>query len=270
MTMYRCTNFGNCDKADNHEAITGSGVTPRCPNINCGSLLSLDPSLRMGTNKKWFYIGAGISIILLIYFLIIPCLSESCFTSNSVTETHEFNADDFQWPELLTLLESGKTDQILNEEPDWVLLTLLYLKHMNDLFSDPDMNMFLDPRCFNHIYNPEMETKLESVLLSGVIPRIFNDLSSFFNEDISSEDLKTKYPYVAKVLKDITTQLPTGTFARILYVKNLNEIFQKRAEKDARILMTEYQCSKNGLTDRIYKNAYQLVNDYSTQNLNSQ
>ncbi len=180
-----------------------------------------------------------------------------------VVEVQRFHAEDFTWPELLQRLDAGQLDHILDQEADWGWLTVMYLRDVNELFADPDMNMFIDPLCFSRIYKPEMTTKLESVMWSSVAPKAVGDLAKIiFNQTDSAAMFRQKYPYVATVLGDVREEVPSGTLDRLFYVKNLRQIFRDRARKDARTLMTVYRCQSGEVTERIYNNAYRLVTQY--------
>lgn len=177
-----------------------------------------------------------------------------------VVEVQRFHAADFTWPELLERLEKGQLSHILDQEADWAWLTVMYLQDMNELFADPDMNMFIDPLCFSRIYKPEMTSKLQAVMWSSVGPKALGDLAEILlNQTDSSATFRLKYPYIATVLGDIRDEVPSGTLDRLFYVKNLRQIFRDRARKDARTLMTVYKCQSGEVTERIYNNAYRLV-----------
>ncbi|HMS82561.1 MAG TPA: hypothetical protein PKD12_02795 [Nitrospira sp.] len=181
----------------------------------------------------------------------------------SVIEVQRFHAADFTWPELLERLEKGQLAHILDQESDWVWLTVMYLHDLNELFADPDMNMFIDPLCFSRVYRPEMTTKLEAVMWSSVAPKAVGDLAEIMlNQTDSAATFRQKYPYVATVLGEIRDEVPSGTLDRLFYVKNLRQIFRDRARKDARTLMTVYKCQSGEVTERIYNNAYKLVSQY--------
>ena len=180
-----------------------------------------------------------------------------------VVEVQRFHAEDFTWPELLERLEKGQLDQILDQEADWAWLAVLYLHDLNELFADPDMNMFIDPLCFSRIYKPELTSKLQAVMWSSVAPKAVGDLAEILlNQTDSSATFRQKYPYIATVLGEIRDEVPSGTLDRLFYVKNLRQIFRDRARKDARTLQTLYKCQSGEVTERIYNNAYRLVNQY--------
>lgn len=180
-----------------------------------------------------------------------------------VLEVQRFHAEDFTWPELLERLEKGQLSQILDQESDWVWLTIMYLHDLNELFADADMSMFIDPLCFSRIYKPEMTSKLQAVMWTSVAPKAVGDLAEILlNQTDSSATFRQKYPYIATVLGEIRDEVPSGTLDRLFYVKNLRQIFRDRARKDARTLMTLYKCQSGEVSERIYNNAYRLVSQY--------
>lgn len=213
---------------------------------------------------------SGLGLVLCSGLFVGGCSNNTTETPSAqaavsvpVVEVQRFHAEDFTWPELLERLEKGQLEHILDQEADWAWLTVMYLRDMNELFADPDMNMFIDPLCFSRIYKPELTSKLEAVMWSSVWPKALSDLAEvLLNQTDSSTTFRQKYPYIATVLGEIRDEVPSGTLDRLFYVKNLRQIFRDRARKDARTLMTVYKCQSGEVTERIYNNAYRLVNQY--------
>ena len=214
---------------------------------------------------------SGLGLTLYCGLLLGGCSNSTTETPSAqaavpvpVVEVQRFRAEDFTWPELLERLEKGQLDQILDQQSDWAWLSVMYLHDLNELFADPDMSMFIDPLCFSRVYRPELTTKLEAVLWSRLAPKAVGDLAEIIlNQTDSAATFRQKYPYVATVLGEIRDEVPSGTLDRLFYVKNLRQIFRDRARKDARTLMAVYKCSEpNGVTERIYNNAFKLVSQY--------
>lgn len=221
----------------------------------------------MNQTSNWQSGWAGALCLVLCGGLFISGCSNSTPETPSaraaqpVVEAMPFRATDFQWPQLLERLDRGEVAHILDQEADWMWLTLMYLHDFNELFSDPDLNMFIDPLCYSRVYKPEFATALETVMLSGLLPKMLSDVVQLVLSE-SDTNFQTRYPYVAQVLSEIREEVPSGTFDRLLYVKNLRQIFRDRAKKDARTLQAVYRCDAGGVTDRIYQNAYRLVSTY--------
>lgn len=282
----KCPNFGFCKKANDGEIIAlVMGNSFICP--ECGSPLI---EIRKRTKLKLFLgIALGLVVASVLTFTIYklykknktPTEKNTLSTSQSivtsplnpeptVTEERAFNPDDFVWPELLGALESDQIDNILKQETDWVLLTLYYLDALNNQFSDQgDMAQFIDKQCFNHIYKPEMKAKLNASIWSVWLPNATKSAMKLIsNGTLSHDELNKEYPYASKLYTKIIDEFSQGKAGTAFYVLDLKTIMEERARKDAWTLKNEYYCNKNGVTERIYNNAYKLVARYSNGQYN--
>ncbi|MDG4555823.1 MAG: hypothetical protein P9F19_00285 [Candidatus Contendobacter sp.] len=95
-----------------------------------------------------------------------------------------FNIEDFQWKELIQALYTADFETARAQSLDQVFLMLLYLKDMNEVFSDPTMSVFFgnDGKCFTQLYEPRLNAMLEAVAWGEQVPRIFLEVLSLLKE----------------------------------------------------------------------------------------
>lgn len=170
-----------------------------------------------------------------------------------------FDASKFRWPEFVEMLYQGNLEAAKAQTPDYVFMMLLYIKDINEFFSDPGMNAFHDPQCFAELYEPEMEARLSAFLWSEQIPKVLLEVMSLLLKDTREEDsLKVRYPFIATILGDLRDQIPKGRLDRLMYVTKMRSILRDNAKKDALTLFVGYRCSSK-VTQAVYKNAVRFV-----------
>ncbi|MFO1419590.1 MAG: hypothetical protein U1F59_01260 [Candidatus Competibacteraceae bacterium] len=173
-----------------------------------------------------------------------------------------FDIGDFQWKEFIQTLYTADFETAMAQSSDQVFLMLLYLKDMNEVFSDPTMSAFFGngSKCFTQLYEPKLNAMLEAVVWGEQVPKIFLEVFSLLKEPevANGANFNENYPFLASILGSLRDQIPQGRLQRLAFVVGLRQIFRDRAKKDALTLFSDYGC-ENPVTRAIYKNAVHFV-----------
>lgn len=177
-------------------------------------------------------------------------------------QARTFDVEDFQWKEFIQALYTADFESAKAQSSDQVFLMLLYLKDMNEVFSDPTMSAFFgsSSKCFTQLYEPKLNAMLEAVVWGEQIPKLLLEVLALAREVETANEatFKEKYPFLGSILGNLRDQIPQGRLQQLAFVVNLRQIFRDRAKKDALTLFSDYGC-ENPVTHTVYKNAVHFV-----------
>lgn len=169
-----------------------------------------------------------------------------------------FDIEDFQWKEFIQALYTADFEAAKAQSSDQVFLMLLYLKDMNEVFSDPTMSAFFgsSSKCFTQLYEPKLNAMLEAVVWGEQVPKLLLEILSLAREAgaANGADFNERYPFLASILGNLRDQIPQGRLQQLAFVVRLRQILRDRAKKDALTLFSDYGC-ENPVTRAVYKNA---------------
>jgi len=180
----------------------------------------------------------------------------------AAAQERAFDIEDFQWKEFIQALHAADFETAKAQSSDQVFLMLLYLKDMNEVFSDPTMSAFFgdSKKCFTQLYDPKLNAMLDAMVWGKQIPKIIYEVISLMKNQGTNtgEFFEDQYPFLGTILGNLRDQIPKGRLEQLAFVIRLREIFRDRAKKDALTLFTEYGCESQ-VTHAVYKNAVHFV-----------
>ncbi|MBK8271327.1 MAG: hypothetical protein IPK83_24605 [Planctomycetes bacterium] len=99
-------------------------------------------------------------------------------------QARTFDVEDFQWKEFIQALYTADFESAKAQSSDQVFLMLLYLKDMNEVFSDPTMSAFFgsSSKCFTQLYEPKLNAMLEAVVWGEQIPKLLLEVLALARE----------------------------------------------------------------------------------------
>lgn len=183
-------------------------------------------------------------------------------TQTAAAQERAFDIEDFQWKEFIQALHAADFASIKAQSSDQVFLMLLYLKDMNEVFSDPTMSAFFgdSKKCFTQLYDPKLNAMLDAMVWGEQIPKIIYEVISLMKNQGTNtgESFEDQYPFLGTILGNLRDQVPKGRLEQLAFVIRLREIFRDRAKKDALTLFSDYGC-EHSVTRAVYKNAVHFV-----------